>query len=405
VEIFGEGVRANAAANAGVQRNDGVLAACAQADPDSDTPPKQCRALIRLELSPIAKQVTDVKRASEHAQESCGKGFVRTRGKCTVLRKKPTAPICTYERMKDCRRLCKSGDGLACFKLAYAYISRDDNSEANLETSFKLVERSCQLKVSHGCLVYGDFLVRKTRLGDAVGAYTGACMMGSAPACELAGGMYLKGTGTARNPKRAAVMNRRGCDGGEHAACVALSGQYAGGIGVAADQKRSFVLNQRACNGDSAMACGNVGFHYEFGVKVNKDLAQSRRLYARACGLDRSTCLRLGILRELGHGQRGQKAKQAFEWSCARPKTGFGALSCGYLNRFYGQSNAVAKDALKGLVGAMIPRCKQGLGRACGFVGMALVVRRSNKAPGVLKRACGLGDQWACRVLKRLGGR
>ena len=275
---------------------------------------------------------------------------------------------------------------------------------ADWEKASTLVTRSCRLGYPDGCLLYADFFMKEGKLDKAVAAYNQACRMGQPLGCFSAGSMYAAGEGTARDPRRAAALNRRGCDGGAQEACVALAAQYAGGVGVKADQNESLALNQRACDGDNARACGNVGLHYELGIKRARDQAKAARLYRRACTLDKASCLRLGILFEAAGASQRRSARKSFERACEQPKTPFGALACGHLNRFYGRRGPVNIPRVGEVEKALAPQCGQKLSRACGLIGAALGVKGDPRAPKFLAAACGLGDGGACGMVRRTSG-
>lgn len=158
-------------------------------------------------------------------------------------------------------------------------------------------------------------------------------------------------------------------------------------------------MNQRACDGGNAIACGNVGFHKEFGLKTPQDLKKAKQYFSRACALKKGTCLRLGILRESYPQTIKGSAKRAYVTACKEGKSRFASLSCAYLNRFYKGKYRYSKKQLAGLKKSMLPQCKQNVARACGFIGVVLLLENQNSAMNTLQKACSLGDTWAC-ILK-----
>jgi len=403
VEIFGDGVKGATAAGAGVQRRDGMIAACQGADPEGSAPPKQCRALIRLELFPVVKEMQKTSVSPERLVQQCGDGFILTAGKCVVSERILPAQTCSYDALQGCLAVCQSGDGEACFKLAYAHVSGRHGQQVDFDKSYALVTQSCGLGFATGCVLFGDFLTRKGMPKKSLKAYNKACKLGDPNGCFSAGQKYRSGDGAPRDLTRATQRYRRGCDGGAQAACVALAAHYAGGLGIKADQGQSLALNKRACDGNDAAACGQAGMYYEMGVQVAKDLAKANQLYTRACRLDPSTCLRLAILRETAGKATQKTARGAYERACSRPDTPFGALACGSLGRVYGRKGPVAVDQLKSIEPTLVGECREGLSRACGFIGVALSLLGDPRAPEIVAGACGLGDGWACKWAQRAG--
>jgi hypothetical protein len=49
----------------------------------------------------------------------------------------------------------------------------------------------------------------------------------------------------------------------------------------------------------------------------------------------------------------------------------------------------------------MLPQSKGGVARGCDFVGVTCAIERRPDAPTILKKACRVGDLWACLVAKR----
>lgn len=95
------------------------------------------------------------------------------------------------------------------------------------------------------------------------------------------------------------------------------------------------------------------------------------------------------------------KARTAYERVCSAGNTGFGALACGYLSRYYGSKKRDNRRATIGLSKRMLPQSKGGVARGCGFVGVTCAIERGPDAPTIPKKACRLGDLWTCLVAKR----
>jgi TPR repeat protein len=414
VEIFKIGASGSTEESRAISNRDGKLEACNTADPKKDSPPSQCNALIRIELSPLADApvATPSTQAPSPAlaleTRACAPGFVWSESKCT-LEDAAHHFTCRPENPESCVKQCASGDAGSCAAAGYLYLVGQGGLERSPERAFELASKACQLGSALGC--YNRALqldagtgVAKDR-SQALVEFDAACSRGIGEACFASGFRYFAGDGVAVDKKTAAEYFARGCNAADPRSCLNLAVQYDGGDGVSPDPARALELHRRACDGGVVTACGNMGLRYEFGMSVAKDPKLARALFERTCKLDPASCLRLAIAEQggLDGAPNPQSAKPLYERACnAAPNEHFGALACGILATYFGETNlALRRDLVENLVTIMTPQCEQHVSRACGFIGVAQrVLGKTTESKRTLEQACAAGDYWACSLPK-----
>ena len=451
-KVLGQGGNTDHGKSSEVDTSDGKIEDCEKADPDEPKPPGQCRALVRIQLEPIAEGTgTDTPDKPDPQPQGCPDGLVFVDGRCAEPA--PETPhACKPDDLADCQVQCEKGDAISCERLAALLVpppqpeplptpepgggmapapvavdepvrassSSASSSDAAMgdigvaggapsgEAKAALV-KSCDLGSSRGCaqlgrllLAGGDEVARAMKLLDR------ACQQGEAAACNSAADAYWHGPrGVKKSVPRALKLLTRGCNGGDPIACTNAAVLYSGSDGVKKDDKKSLDLSMRACAGGVATACGNAGSRYELGMGVPRDPKQAASLYARACRKDAATCIRMAILHQTGQGAAKSpgKAKELFGKSCRAPGS-LRIISCWVEKEVLGGAGGerASADEIQRFDTMMRQQCEQGSARGCAFMGiLSLVGGKEAAGRASLARACKMKDPWACDLAKRRG--
>lgn len=276
--VFKYGFEGASTSEKNVDRRDGDPASCAQVDLDSETPPADCSALLRLELIALGEGTTV---ASSDAQppadagETCPEGLVRVSGLCTNDASKPHE--CAPEDEADCTAQCSNGDALSCAHLGVIKVKAGQAKEAK-----GFLAKACDAGIGRGCNGLG--VIATTGLDGAPDPVTGvkryrqACEQGYINACHNVAFQLEQGQGVAKDLSQAKEVYERGCAGGLGVSCHNL-----GVLTQPADPKRASELYTRGCQGGYAPACGNLAQLYTDGMGVAKDPARAAGLRKQAC--------------------------------------------------------------------------------------------------------------------------
>lgn len=454
-KVLGQGGSSDHGKSSAVDSSDGRLEDCDKADPDAAKPPGQCRALVRIQLQPLAgggkKTIyTDPKPDEPKPDVGCPDGLVFVDGRCA----EPVADtphVCNPDDLADCQAQCEKGDATSCERLA-ALLARDtppptpepvpspapggsasaSGAEPKLRASSSsaaeqsasagevpvlaggggqqaqaALEKSCKLGSARGCanlgralLGSGDDVARAMKLLDK------ACLQGEAAACNSAADAYWHGPrGVKKSVPRALKLLTRGCNAGDPVACTNAAVLHSGADGVKKDDKKALALSMRACAGGVATACGNAGARHELGMGVPRDLAQAASLFDRACRTDASTCIRMAILHQTGQGaaRNAARARELFGKSCRAPGS-LRIVSCWVEKEVLGGKGGEPATAaeLQRFDVLMRQQCEQGSARACAFMGvLSLTSGKEAAGRAGLERACKMKDPWACDLARR----
>ncbi|MEJ7735322.1 MAG: tetratricopeptide repeat protein [Polyangiaceae bacterium] len=415
VEIFGIGASGGTASSKGVDNSDGKLAACDGADPDGEGPPKQCAALIRLEIEPITATRTavaaepsanDKPDVASNDVAGCPRGMVQTDGKCTLPQ--PSKPhVCAPGDAADCRAQCDKGNAPSCNVLGVMIMHGKAGGPPDASKARTLFDKACAAGLQGGC-------ANASVLGNGQGpsgpasprGLEDACRAGETQACSALGFRYRQGIGVARDPSQALKYYTKGCNGGDQVACTNLSVLYSGSGGIPRDDKRALDLAMRACFGGVSTSCGNAGLRYEFGMGVPADMKRAATFFDRACKMSKADCFRLGILHQEGQGvsKDDDKAKELFDASCKSGRSSLSGVAC-YVNEkiYRTPPGKVDASSMRQVVDTMQGQCDQRVARACSFLGVAKLALAEKPAGfAALKKGCDMKDAWACDLGKRL---
>ena len=422
---FGVGASGQTQTSRGSRKADGDLNACASASPESLTPPIQCAALVRLELSPLARpeEQASAKDQNVSAQADpvaallartesatgCPAGMVMSEGKCTT-KGETEIYTCDGSNETECLTMCHRNDARSC-SIA-GVLQYQAGPQANHQQNFaELSEKGCQLGDGMGCLNAGiaheNGWGRPQSAPEGLKLYIEGCKRGEAAACFSAGNSFFAGHGAAEDKGTAAKLFEIGCNAGHQSSCTNLGVQQMSGDGVQKDIVQALAYFKRACDGGEAIACGNVGFHYEFGIVVPQEPKTAVSLFARACKLETLACIRLGIALQAGFGvpRNDDSAQQILGALCAQQDNAYQVqLACSTLNLVYGGRHPIQRRDLQVTIPVMVPQCQDGVARACGFLGVAYHgLGAPQDGDAALRHACQLKDYWACDILARRG--
>jgi TPR repeat protein len=451
-KVLGQGGDASHDKSSAVDSSDGKLEDCERADPDAMKPPGQCRALVRIQLEPIAKggsgKIVDVD--PQPQPTTCPEGMVFVDGKCAEpVAEKPHT--CKPDDATDCQAQCDKGDAASC-QLWAALLARDlprpeepspapgggltdvaPPSQASASASASadsamsagdvpVIEgrgggkvqaalvKSCDLGNVTGCANLGRALLAAGQeVPRAMLLLEKTCQQGEASACNSVADAYWHGPhGVKRSIPRALKLFDRACNGGDAIGCTNEAVLYAGADGVKKDDKKSLALSMRACGGGVATACGNAGARYEFGMGVPRDVARAASLYDRACRKDPGTCIRMGILHATGQGAKRDpaRAKELFGKTC-RATSSLRIIACWVEKNVYGGAGGEAATAaeIQHFDTMMRQQCEQGSARGCAFMGvLSLIGGKEAAGRASLARACKMKDPWGCDLAKRRAG-
>lgn len=107
-DILAASVSGQGSSSEAVQNRDGDLEACRAANADGESPPRQCSAPLRLELTSLRAVAPNAEQMDAEDLPRCPKGLVLDNtGKCTA-RTSSTPDICVPDDPADCATQCSS---------------------------------------------------------------------------------------------------------------------------------------------------------------------------------------------------------------------------------------------------------------------------------------------------------
>lgn len=363
--LFQADASASSSSRTTVHVKDGVPEQCNTLTPEATRAPRDCGALLRLELLPItAEPPTNPGATVDDLTPVCPLDMVWDGAQCT---RSAVVHQCRAGATADCDKQCERGDGKSCKLLANQY-QYAQGVEADQARSHALNLRACELGYLPGCasagahLYYGEGTEQDR--AAAVKLYEQACSGGSAHGCANLGTAYRDGVEKPLDPARAARLFEQSCRGGHANGCSLLGLLYQVGNGVRLDYARAKSLFEKACDAGYGDGCSNLGVLYRFGNGVTRDLITARKLYARACELGSAQgCTNVGWMHYNGQGIRASH-EQAASWFQRGCDLYFRASGCIALATLYERGHGVSKDFAKAL--SLLERsCKDRPGAAC----------------------------------------
>lgn len=307
---------------------DGELAACEGWDPDASRPPAACKALLRLQLVPVAPDdvLLPDDKAGAFRGAACAEGFAFREGKCA--RSEGKGRLCEPTSEEDCERQCKLGHVRSCTSLGRIYREGIGKAKKSLKKSVEPLQTACEAGSPDpkACLLlartyatagrelaYDEARVRGLAR-RASWLLQGACGDGDAEACWLAGDLFSEGILLPADFETASPLLEQACNGGYARACFDLARalqrkssrkqedseqEKPGGSEPSPEETSARVsaLLKRACNGGSGDACYHLatdGQGNVFQVDMTKaNLDQEKQDYLqRACEAEFSAACR-----------------------------------------------------------------------------------------------------------------
>lgn len=406
-EIFSVGASASSSNSKQVRNTDGSAAACKESDPDAPRAPKQCGALLRIELTEIAAGTSDSSPKEKDARpitdaDRCVKPLVFADGKC-ALPKAEEAHECRYGEGAECVAECKKANLESCARLSHMLLTGKGVTE-DLSAGVQLARMACEKGHARACVIAAQALLNTPKIKPdhpaAASLAKTACDRGDEQGCGLFGTLVGAGIGVPRDATQAARAFVKGCNGGVESSCSELGLLFERGDGVGRDDAKAAALHKRACDGEEMVGCVNFGLSLEFGSGVRKDVANAARFYKRACDGEPNYCIQMGAITLSGNGVKADTsgALGYFRKSCGAQHP----VSCSFLNVFASEKHELDKVAIQQYLSLYKAGCKASVPRDCtglAILGMAFGADKSETLP-LLERGCTLGDTWGCTVNK-----
>jgi TPR repeat protein len=242
---------------------------------------------------------------------------------------------------------------------------------------------------------------------------TDACRNDGARSCLTLAMIKDQGVGVVPDPKSAATLYRRACDGGELLACYSLGLLLETGRGVDMDVAGAAALYEAACAKGDARSCSNLGFLLELGDEVEEDGDRAAALYRKACkGGAMVGCNNLGVAYEEGLILAADvvRARDLYRQAC----DGGHVRACTCLASLHTRgcfgggpegTCAPAPEDDAALAGLIKAHCDAaGTPVACAAAGVWLLTKDPSDATivTVLEKACDGEEQWGCATLATL---
>ncbi len=357
MKVAGQGADTEHGQSSAVNTSDGRLEDCDKADPDAAKPPGQCRALVRIQLEPIAEG----EQATVYADPE-------------VPAPRPEETAVEPDSDEALAKSCELGSASGCANLGKRMLAGD----GDVKRAMELLDQSCQQGESIGCMALADAHWHATR-------------------------------GVKQDIVQALKLFERSCNGGHAPACTNASVLYSGATGVKRDDGKAMALAERSCAGGIAVACLNVAEHYELGRGTTVNYLLAASMNDLACRKAASTCIGLATLHQTGNGvpQDDAKAKDLFGRACKARGTQR-LPACWVEQHIFGGVGgepARAGEAER-FDTVMRQQCVQGNPRTCTLIAVvALMSGKDEQGRADLARACKMKDPWACDLQKRMTSR
>ena len=187
----------------------------------------------------------------------------------------------------------------------------------------------------------------------------------------------------------------KSCSGGWDAGCSDLGVLFLGGNGLARDDVKAATLFKRACDGKNATGCGNLGYMVETGTGVSKDIKLAAQLYEKACNTADEECSSVAVLFQLGKGEPKNDGAvvKLHQKACAASSV----ISCAFLKSYVDPRVTLDLENAKNAMSVWQGTCSNGIIRDCTQAAViALSVGLKDQGSLLMKKACQLGDDWAC---------
>lgn len=341
------------------------------------------------------------------------------------------------QRVEVARSACLLGVAEGCTELGRAELwGVRAESGSDLYTARSLFQRACAQGDGEGCArhalttLLGQGVLRDSAAGLA--ELQEACDRYPAVACGLGADGLAEDARQREVPPEhelIALFAQRGCDAGDGLSCRLLGDAFREGLGLSPDIGKAVGLYQRACEAGNGEACASEGL-----ISLQSgglpDAPRADDLFTRGCELGSPEACRMRVLMTLQRrgGAQDEAARQAlFRQACDRgaavgclalydvlrhqpPEPGAPLQLPGLLKRACRLGEAQACGFLEEVSRLSQAKCSEGSASACGVLGGLLV---SSPALGMeavegmrlLHHACRQGDAVSCELARDLAPR
>jgi TPR repeat protein len=326
--------------------------------------------------------------------------MVAVDGKCTEKTEAVASYECSGEAADECYKQCEKGNLPSCTKRAQMGLNGVNGAQKEPLAAAKLLAVACKAGHARACAILGAVFLdpKLVDTPDPKGAFDlfqRACNGGDELGCYGVGGAYLFGRGVGKNQRAAITSLAKSCDGGWDAGCSDLGVLFLGGNGLQRDDLKAATLFKRACDGKNPTGCSNLGYMVETGTGVAKDVKLAAQLYEKACNSDDETCSSVAVLFQLGKGEpkNDNAVVTLHKKACAASSV----ISCAFLKSYVDPKVNLDLENAKNAMSVWQGTCTNGITRDCTQAAViALAVGLKDQGLLLMKKACQLGDDWAC---------
>lgn len=161
-EVFGAGASAGSTSSKIAKTRDGSIKACDDAERGNDTPPKNCDAVLALELSKLTRgyPLLEIDELSAllfdlwYSDELC-------------------------KEMSACEQVCNTAKGKGCKELGLSLIAGETSErkklQKNIPRGVELLRKACKLDDMRGCAALSSMLIYAKQYDDALAPAEKAC--------------------------------------------------------------------------------------------------------------------------------------------------------------------------------------------------------------------------------------
>lgn len=341
------------------------------------------------------------------------------------------------QRVEVARSACLVGVAEGCTELGRAELwGVRAESGSDLYTARSLFRRACEQGDGEGCARHAlttllgqgvprDEVAGLAELQEACDRYPGV-------ACGIGAGGLAEDARQREVPLEhevIALFAQRGCDAGDGLSCRLLGDAFREGLGVSQDIEKAIGLYQRACEAGNGTACASEGLiSLQSGGIPGAPRADD--LFSRGCELGSPEACRMRVLRTLQHrgSEEDEVTRRAlFRQACDRgaavgclalydvlrhqpPEPGAPLQLPGLLKRACRLGESQACEFLEEVSRMSQEKCSEGSASACGVLGGLLVSSPALELESVegmqlLHRACREGDAVSCELVRDLAPR
>ncbi|HEY6562745.1 MAG TPA: tetratricopeptide repeat protein [Polyangiaceae bacterium] len=327
----------------------------------------------------------------------------------------------------ECQARCNGGEAASCVSLGGIYLN-GNGVPADLVRGSQLLKQACDRGDMSGCANLGISYLKGVGVTQdfrqASSLLHRACEVGISWSCGHLGSMHVSGSGMPVDLLAGGSLFQRACAGGDAGGCTAavealnevcnagdergcfeLGGMYGRGEGVSKDPKRTGELMTLACNKGLTKACLQLATLHLRGFGVPVDPSKAVELYSRYCNSVQSDgCLALGLIFMDGDGvaQDYGKAMAHFQRACDAGDP----MGCGGVAQMLLDGKGVAVDQARALA-LFVGGCDANCAGCCS--GVADIYENGRGVKADLRqarefylRACNGGDEDSCRAVERL---